>query len=408
MVRPSGDPPACGTHRTLHPGNRLKDGRYEIVRRLGRGATSTVWLAHDESSKRLVSIKILASEASKGCHEPDIRRLLAQAAPSHPGSQHVQQMLDAFLERGWFDNYQCMVGTPGAASLSSSKVASRGVDLFPLEVSRAMAAQLILAVGFLHSQGVVHGDIYPGNILVALSSPLAIDAYVTFSTSWWIPTRASALDALGDLIDIPSHKMTLSDARILLTDFGDSWLPEAEDRRALRTPYLTRSPEVFFARHAQEAPLSAATDIWALACAVFYIYGRGTLFEFITSGSTMAAMEEAASALGPPPAKWLEIWTAAGHPSLTTHTPASLKERADWIREEREEGARFFGADELVIGDDELADIAGLLESMIRWDPGERSSASELVEGHWMARWGRPAMARVEDAGKERIVSSNS
>ncbi|KAH1287204.1 hypothetical protein KXV81_006667 [Aspergillus fumigatus] len=52
-------------------------------------------------------------------------------------------------------------------SLGEAKDAS-SIRLFQLPVARAMAAQLVQAVEFLHSQGIVHGDLHDGNVLVRL------------------------------------------------------------------------------------------------------------------------------------------------------------------------------------------------------------------------------------------------
>lgn len=45
----------------------------------------------------------------------------------------------------------------------SSKDASYN-RLFQFEVARALAAQLVLAVEYVHSQGFVHGDLHIGNV----------------------------------------------------------------------------------------------------------------------------------------------------------------------------------------------------------------------------------------------------
>jgi hypothetical protein len=43
------------------------------------------------------------------------------------------------------------------------------ISLFQLEVARAMEAQLVITVNYIHSRGCfVHGDLHCGNILIQL------------------------------------------------------------------------------------------------------------------------------------------------------------------------------------------------------------------------------------------------
>jgi serine/threonine protein kinase len=53
-------------------------------------------------------------------------------------------------------------------SLSDAKNRS-WISLFQLEVARVLAAQLVIAVDYIHSQGFVYKDLYRGNILLKLS-----------------------------------------------------------------------------------------------------------------------------------------------------------------------------------------------------------------------------------------------
>lgn len=390
----SGESPASSN---LYPRGALNGGRYNVLGMLGRGATSTVWLAQDNSSPRLVAIKLVAADLSGVSHERDIRQLLGNAAPSHAGYKHVQHMMDSFVEHGWFYLHQCFVGTPaGAFSLASSKEASDGVNLFPLDVSRAMTAQLILAVGFIHSRGVVHGDIHLGNILVALP-PRAMKTESSPSSSWLssiLPTGSASDPSLDDFLDTPSHELALRDAHILLTDFGDAWQPATEDRHALRTPYIARAPEAFFTAPQRE-PLTSGSDMWALACALFAIYARRTLFELFLDVDAAAVLGEVVSALGPPPAAWLDTWTGAPIAPLEVFP---LARRVEEVRTSRAECARWFADDEPAVDDGEVAAVEEMLASMLRWEPRDRATAAQVAQGHWMTVWGRPAMERVEKA----------
>lgn len=56
-------------------------------------------------------------------------------------------------------------------SLSEAQDASYN-RVFQLEVARALAAQLVLAVEYVHSQGFIHGDLHTGNILLQLQLDL--------------------------------------------------------------------------------------------------------------------------------------------------------------------------------------------------------------------------------------------
>lgn len=68
----------------------------------------------------------------------------------------VQTLIDSFSFSGPNGNHQCLVVDAARINVDETKEAAyhRVLHLAP---SRAIAAQLILAVQFIHSQGIVHG-----------------------------------------------------------------------------------------------------------------------------------------------------------------------------------------------------------------------------------------------------------
>jgi serine/threonine protein kinase len=72
----------------------------------------------------------------------------------------IPEMLDEFEVEGQEiqgarRRHHCLVTTPARMSISEAREASHS-RLFQPMVARAIAAQLIQAVAFLHSRGVVH------------------------------------------------------------------------------------------------------------------------------------------------------------------------------------------------------------------------------------------------------------
>ena len=146
-----------GGYHPVQIGNIFHNGRYMIVHKLGFGRSATTWLAEDNKKHRLVALKISTAEsAERTIHESHILTQLGQAKSRLPGKAMVQTLIDSFSFSGPNGNHQCLVVDAARINVDETKEAAyhRVLHLAP---SRAIAAQLILAVQFIHSQGIVHG-----------------------------------------------------------------------------------------------------------------------------------------------------------------------------------------------------------------------------------------------------------
>ncbi|OMP85157.1 SRSF protein kinase 2 [Diplodia seriata] len=163
----------------FHPvnlGDRFHNGRYRVIRKLGEGAYSIVWLAVDTKTPRYVALKIMVAKASTTITELSILDHLSQRAPSDPNSQHVTTLLDTFTHTGPNGTHRCMVFEPmgiTAASLveelPENKPKTFGVrQRYPYWMAKKILRHALLSLAFLHSNGVVHGDVQPGNMLFAI------------------------------------------------------------------------------------------------------------------------------------------------------------------------------------------------------------------------------------------------
>jgi serine/threonine-protein kinase SRPK3 len=141
-----------------HPvliGDSLHD-RYHIVHKLGFGSYSTTWLARDQIAGKYVAVKIAV--AAGDSRESDILHRLGlgdHRDEAHPGKAIISPILDEFFLTGPNGKHRCFVSVPARMSLAEAKDAS-SIRLFQLPVARAIVAQLLQAVAFLHSTGIVH------------------------------------------------------------------------------------------------------------------------------------------------------------------------------------------------------------------------------------------------------------
>lgn len=135
-------------------------GPYQILTPLGRGGMGTVYLALDTRSQQHVALKILPPKAARR-----EERLLARFQREMELSQKVKHPhLARTIEAGIFQNihYIAMEYIPG-------QTLYRIVGLHgPISVPRAanLFAEVAAALGSAHSQGVIHRDMKPSNIMV--------------------------------------------------------------------------------------------------------------------------------------------------------------------------------------------------------------------------------------------------
>lgn len=143
------------------PADPLQDriGHFRIVRLLGQGGMGDVYEGFDESLKRKVAIKVLPPEL--GRQESFVRRFYAEAASAaklvHP---HVVQIYFIGEDRG--RHFFAMEFVSGG---SLAEVLAKGPYTNLPEVL-SIAEQVLQGLFAAHSNGLVHRDIKPGNILL--------------------------------------------------------------------------------------------------------------------------------------------------------------------------------------------------------------------------------------------------
>ncbi|WP_159798299.1 serine/threonine-protein kinase [Puerhibacterium puerhi] len=146
-------------------------GRYELGARLGQGGMADVYRGIDRVLGRPVAVKVLRDSAAD---ESDRARFVVEARTlarlSHPG---LVTVLDAGIGCAAEDAAARPLATPVDQPFlvmelvdgpTLAQVLADG-PLDPAEV-RSVGVRLADALAYVHSQGVVHRDVKPGNVLL--------------------------------------------------------------------------------------------------------------------------------------------------------------------------------------------------------------------------------------------------
>ena len=150
-----------GGYHPVHLGDKFSNGRYEVVHKLGYGGYSIVWLCQDLQEQRYVSLKIavsgLCGPEQQKLHELDIYHALQNGSKEHPGKRFVVSLLDAFIHNGPNGRHRCFVFPVALNNVAAAKAASTDDScMFPSQIARSIATQLLLGLSYTHACGIVH------------------------------------------------------------------------------------------------------------------------------------------------------------------------------------------------------------------------------------------------------------
>src|SRR5579872_1439400 len=139
-------------------------GRYEIVAELGRGAMGVVYKARDPQIDRLVAVKTVSMWGQDREEEAEFRMRFMNEAQA-AGRLHHAGIVSIFDVGENPDNQDSYIVLEYVSGESLNRILAREKKL-SLPKALQLAEEIAVALDYAHSQGVVHRDIKPGNILV--------------------------------------------------------------------------------------------------------------------------------------------------------------------------------------------------------------------------------------------------
>uniref|UniRef100_A0A7N8WZ27 non-specific serine/threonine protein kinase n=1 Tax=Mastacembelus armatus TaxID=205130 RepID=A0A7N8WZ27_9TELE len=280
----------------------LYNGKYHVIRKLGWGHFSTVWLAWDIQVKRFVAMKVVKSAehyTETAVDEIKLLRSVRNSDPDDPNRQMVVQLLDDFKISGVNGTHVCMVFEVLGHHLLKWIIKSNYQGL-PLPGVKSIIRQVLQGLDYLHTKcEIIHTDIKPENILLSVNEPY-VRKLAAEATEWQRagapPPSGSAISTApapkqvqpfthsslcshvgklkaGSLLVNPLEPLNADKIKVKIADLGNACWVHKHFTEDIQTRQY-RSLEVLIG-----AGYSTSADIWSTACMAFELATGDYLFE---------------------------------------------------------------------------------------------------------------------------------
>ncbi|KAH9475356.1 Protein kinase dsk1 [Psilocybe cubensis] len=406
-------------------GGSLPDnGRFIVVRKLGWGRYSNVWLAKDQRDDTFVALKILTREGTDALTAPGARQRsdelrmlekISTADAQHAGHAHLAAFHGSFEVSSRLGVHLCVVTEVLAPSIADYRTAA-GPDPYtaapcariPIGQVKRLTKHVLQALWYLHEVcGIVHADIKHDNIVLRpkdvparVAEALVDDpschygsaSMISIASPPAIPVKSQPI-SLGRNTAWPLHPEEMD---VVLVDFGHSHWVDRHFQEQIQ-PFALQAPEVVLGY-----PWGPSADIWNLGCIIAeWIFGF-VLFDI------------------PSPREWNEPWDRETELLALMTEILDVKFGDDFLRgctrrdeffngdgswktfspgEDREvltldaliqklalqsQTESESGGTPMPLDDAEVKKTISFLRRCMQLNPGERSSARELLEDGWL------------------------
>ncbi|GAA3450311.1 serine/threonine protein kinase [Dactylosporangium matsuzakiense] len=145
--------------KTVASAKTMLGGRYRLESEVARGAIGAVWRAYDTQAGEWVAIKVLRPEAAEVSELKDgfLGEAELLAGLDHPSVIRVKNLI---TEKSGLAIAMELVAGPDL------RRRLRAEGPLPPAVAAEVVAQVADALAYVHGNGIVHGDVKPGNVLV--------------------------------------------------------------------------------------------------------------------------------------------------------------------------------------------------------------------------------------------------
>ncbi len=309
-------------------------GKYPVVRHLGSGATSEVYLCHDPFAKRDVAVKLVSATLFNDPERGKLYRKLFVTEASLAGKlqhPHICQIYDAVADEAM--HYIVMEYVDGG---TLEKFCTPG-QLLPTEKAVEIVFKCTRALEFAHKMGITHRDIKPANILYS------------------------------------------GETDVKVTDFGAALISSGDSTQIS----AIGSPAYMSPQQVKEHPLDHRTDIYSMGVVMYHLLTGRLPFQ---ASNNFSLIYQITNVVPPPPSSYRPEIPLALDAIVRRAMARELELRyAEW-EEFSLDLAQVFRADALDMQAQEFAD-SDKFESLKKLPFFEKFSDAEIWEVARISAW---------------------
>ncbi|KAG6081587.1 hypothetical protein E4U15_002823 [Claviceps sp. LM218 group G6] len=368
-----------GGYHPLALGDALKDGRYKVLHKLGWGGYATTWAAKDRKEDRYVAVKITKSEVEES-RELKVLRALSALPQNHPGSAHVNRLLDHFTLIGPNGTHDCLVLEllgPNVQDIVQRRC--KGSRLSS-KLAKVFAKQALQGLDFLAINNIGHGDLHAQNLAMVVPD---LDSLTEedFVARLGKPQTSAVTKKDGGPLphNIPSQLVwpasfqrpdtTPSCPSIKIIDFGEAFLSDNAPS-TLNTPLYLQAPEIVFGDQ-----LDRRVDLWSAGCLIFELVTGQPPFDTILMTPPVVIGQMIERTSDELPTRWQAKWHAMQQDEPQKNGGLTLKK---WLEE-----LYFDSYRQAEFTPEEVAEITEVIAAMLRLEPSLRATPSESLAQAW-------------------------